>query len=153
MIQTSAYKVAKTFLGTKELAGNIDNPLVLYMLQKIDRSIQHDETPWCSAFANFIAGILELPQSKALNARSWLAVGQPVLPENAQVDCDVIIVKQAVDDPGPQVTAFRGHVGFFGGWVDAGRTRVNILAGNQHDGSVCVTSWPAAWILGIRRLA
>ena len=151
---TTLYRVASQFIGIKETAGIKDNPLVVAMLQLNDASVQHDETAWCSAFVNFVAFILDLPRSRSLRARSWLAIGSPANPQDAVVDCDIVIVKRGEgEQSGPEVLDAPGHVGLFAGWVDDTHTRVKVLGGNQTAaGTVCIQSYPAAWILGVRRL-
>jgi uncharacterized protein (TIGR02594 family) len=108
MITTSAYALASRFIGTREISGSMDNPQIMAML-KLDNSWPaNDEVPWCSAFVNYIAWLLALPRSKALNARSWLRIGEPILLRDARSESDVIIISRG-NDPAA------GHVGFFAG--------------------------------------
>ena len=153
--EVTAYSVALRFVGIKEVPGIAANPQIVAMLQLVQPGLHNDDTAWCSAFVNYIAWLLGLPRSKSLAARSWLRIGDMVLPENARGINDVIIVKRGPDpQPGPDMIDAPGHVGFFAGWVDSGKKRVLILVGNQKsDGEVCIESFPSEWILGIRRLA
>jgi uncharacterized protein (TIGR02594 family) len=147
--ETSAYKVAGSFFGTSEVAGNLDNPLILAMLKMDQNWPTHDEVAWCSAFVNFVAKILGLPRSKDLRARSWLAIGTPIDPAEAEIGSDVIVIKRGQgEQPGPEVIDAPGHVGFFGGYED---DKVIIRAGNQGN-SVNDSRFPKDSILGIRRL-
>lgn len=166
-IKITAYDIAQRFVGMKEVPGVIDNPQILAMLRLDASWPEHDEVPWCSAYVNYVAHLLRLPRSKSLRARSWLQVGTPVSPDLAEVGFDVVILKRGGGhQPGPEVIKAQGHVGFFAGWQnvvggDPEETRpmsaaapgnqVSVLAGNQSD-SVCVSSFPASRILGIRRL-
>jgi uncharacterized protein (TIGR02594 family) len=155
MIQTSAFLIAKRFIGLKEVPGVTANAQILAMLQLEQPTEQSDETAWCSAFANYVAWLLALPRSNSLAARSWLNVGAPIAPGAAEIGGDIVVLKRGPDpQPGPEVINAPGHVGFFAGWFDPKQTRVLILGGNQKaDGEVCVESFPSSWILGVRRLA
>jgi uncharacterized protein (TIGR02594 family) len=149
-IETSAYLLAQRFVGSTEIPGKKDNPMILAMLRLDDVWPEHDEVPWCSAFLNFVCWLLRLPRSKSLRARSWLLIGEPVKNADAQVGFDVVILKRGGEDqPGPEVIEAPGHVGLFGGWSETGS--VYVLAGNQGD-SVNVMPFPSERILGIRRL-
>lgn len=150
MINISAYEIAQRFVGIKEVSGKATNPQILAMLQLDNSWPQEDEVAWCSAFVNYIAWLLRLPRSKSLRARSWLQVGTPVDLLSAKADCDVVILKRGDSIQGPEVIEAPGHVGFFSGF-DIPTQRVLVLGGNQKD-SVCVESFPASKILGIRRL-
>ena len=155
MIQTSAFLIAKRFIGLKEVPGVSSNPAIVAMLQLESSSITDESVSWCSAFANYVAWLLGLPRSSSLAARSWLNVGAPIAPGDAALENDIVVLKRGPDpQPGPEVINAPGHVGFFAGWFDPKQTRVLILGGNQKaDGEVCVESFPAEWILGVRRLA
>lgn len=148
MITTSAYRLAGRFKGTKEIAGQVNNPQIMAFLQLDNSWPQADEVSWCSAFVNWIAWLLELPRSKSLAARSWLKVGLPVDISEAQTDSDIVILKRG-GGPGPEVLNAPGHVGFFAGLTDDGR--IMVLGGNQHD-SVNITAFPLSDLLGVRRL-
>jgi uncharacterized protein (TIGR02594 family) len=152
MINTSAFLIAQRFIGTKETAGAMSNPLILAMLQ-LDTNWPKDEgVAWCSAFINFITWIVRLPRSKSLAARSWLQVGIPVPFENAVADSDVVIISRGIGkQPGPEVINAPGHVGFFAGWSQD-KKQILLLGGNQSDG-VTLAPFPRERILGIRRLS
>ncbi len=145
----TAFDLAQRFVGIKETAGASSNPAVLAMLRLDNASIQDDQTPWCSAFVNYIAWLLRLPRSKSLAARSWLLVGTPVTHiEDAIVGFDVVILNRGGAQDA-SVIAAPGHVGFFAGME--GR-EVLLLAGNQGD-AVSLGRFDQDRILGIRRLA
>ena len=154
MISTSAFEVGQRFIGIKEIAGVMDNPMILAMLRlapdgDYDSWPEHDEVPWCSAYVNFICHILRLPRSKSLRARSWLGVGHRIALEDARVGCDVIILSRGEGvQPGPDVEDAPGHVGFYAGHDD---TYIQILGGNQGD-TVSVKSFRKDRLLGVRRL-
>ena len=151
-MQITAYQLAQRFLGIKEINGAIDNPQIMSMLRLDNSWPDHDEVPWCSAFVNYIAWLLRLPRSKSLAARSWLNVGTPMSlsPFLTNNGYDVIIIKRKVSDPGPEVTEFQGHVGFFNSY-NKEEGKVYILGGNQNN-TVNVSGYDANRVLGVRRL-
>jgi uncharacterized protein (TIGR02594 family) len=149
-IEMTAADLARRFVGINEIKGAVDNPLILAML-KLDASWpQNDETPWCSAFANFVCWLLGLPRSHSLAARSWLLVGSEVKHKfEALIGFDVVVLQRGSGpQPDASVINASGHVGFFDGFEN---NLVQILGGNQGD-SVRVAKFPIEQILGIRRL-
>jgi uncharacterized protein (TIGR02594 family) len=144
------YTLALRFEGLAELPGAVHNPAVLAMLQLVDPSVHDDETPWCSAFVNWVMWLLDGPRSRSLAARSWLAVGHPIPLTEATSARDVVILKRGVNAPGPLVLDAPGHVGFFAGLYHAPE-RVRVLGGNQGD-RVCLEEFPIDRVLGVRRL-
>ena len=146
-MEITAHQLAKRFIGVHEVDGDEDHPLIQFAMSTttygsgaIDTP---DSVPWCSAFVNFIAWLLDAPRSNSAMARSWLSVGRPVKLEGAVVGWDVVIFSRG--DPG----GTQGHVGFFSGVGFGGG--IKILGGNQGD-EVNVTTFPTDRILGIRRL-
>lgn len=148
-IEISAFDLAMRFVGTKEIPGVVSNPLILAMLRLDDSWPTGEEVAWCSAFVNFVTNLLRLPRSKSLAARSWLTVGTPIALVTAEAGFDVVILRRGIgQQPGPEVIKAPGHVGFFAG---RDNETVTILGGNQSDG-VTVAPFPAAQVLGVRRL-
>jgi uncharacterized protein (TIGR02594 family) len=153
MIET-VYDFAERYVGLKEISGDKDNPLIMAMLKQTEDMDfsgwpEHDEVPWCSAFANWCAWHMRLPRSKSLRARSWLRVGRVITLDEATADfCTVILKRGSGNQPGPDVIEAPGHVGFYAG-VEG--SKVLLLAGNQND-EVNVTRFPKSRILGVRRL-
>lgn len=149
-MRTSAFQIASRYVGLAEVPGAEDNPAILAMLRLDAGWPESDEVPWCSAFVNQVAWLLRLPRSKSLRARSWLQVGYMIGLDDALPENDVVVLKQADGDPGPDVIKARGHVGFFAGW-DPNRNEVYILGGNQSN-RVSVSRYPGSRLLGVRRL-
>lgn len=155
------FDLASRFVGeVTELPGKQDAPFIQWCFEACGYGPDTaDEVPWCSAFANRIAWICRLPRSKSARARSWLTVGEVIPASNAEPGFDVVILKRGGgNQPGPEVIAAPGHVGFYAGYeppqaptFDKPEGRILILGGNQSDG-VTVTGFDAARILGIRRL-
>jgi len=145
----SAFDIAQRFSSIKEVGGSVDNPQIMAMLNLDDDWPDHDEVPWCSAFANYVCWLLRLPRSKSLRARSWLAIGRGIELDDAIAGFDVVVLKRGKgDQPGPDVLNAPGHVGFyagrFGGFIE-------VLGGNQSD-TVKISRYPVKNLLGVRRL-
>lgn len=149
-LQITPFSLAQRFVGLEEQDGPKANPAVLAMLQMDAKWVEDDSVAWCSAFVNAVCWLLRLPRSKSLAARSWLKVGYSVLLNQAEVGFDVVVLKRGDgQQPGADVIAAPGHVGFYAG-LEGGT--VLVLGGNQAD-SVSVAPFPATRVLGIRRLA
>ncbi len=143
------YWLAQRYVGTKEIMGVVDNPIIMAMLKLDGDWPQHDEVPWCGAAMNWWAWHLRLPRSKDWRARSWLRVGTVISLAEARVGFDVVILKRGTgDQPGPEVIDAPGHVALFSGLDDP---RIWTLGGNQSD-MVKVSSYPVDRLLGVRRL-
>lgn len=148
-IPITAYDLAKRYVGVFERSDG-DHPLIQFWLSLCGFSLDaHDEIAWCSAFVNGMAWELGLPRSSSAAARSWLKIGTPIPLAQAEPGFDVVILRRGEGaQPGPEVVAAPGHVGFYGGIVgDAVRVR----GGNQAN-SVSDATFPMSRILGIRRL-
>jgi len=148
-MKITAYDLAHRFLGLQEAPGAVDNPQVLAMLQLDQSWPEADSVPWCSAFVNYICWLLRLPRSRSLRARSWLLVGHTVAIEDARPGFDLVVLKRdGLSEPGPDVLKASGHVGFFAGCEFEA---VEVLGGNQGD-AVSLRRYPTVRILGVRRL-
>lgn len=144
------YNIALRFIGLREVVGAQHSAAIVAMAQVTDRSVRDDETPWCSAFVNYIAWLLGLPRSQSLSARSWLGVGTPIELEEARPGNDVVILSRGPHAPPATVRNAIGHVGFFSR-VDWPRGVVTVLGGNQRN-QVCLEEYPLDRVLGVRRL-
>lgn len=144
----SVFDLAQRFVGTKEVGGQVDNPMILAML-KLDSSWpENDEVPWCSAFANYICWLARLPRSKSLRARSWLTVGRGISLDDARPGDIIVLQRGKGEQPGPEVIEAPGHVGFYAGRFGE---FIEVLGGNQSD-TVKVSRYPKSRLLGVRRL-
>ena len=139
----TAYQVARRRIGTRERAGDRDDPFIVWCLSLVGYPDAHDEVPWCAAFVAGIAELLGLSRSRSAAARSWLTVGLPVRFEDARVGEDIVVLARGSNPAA-------GHVGFFAGFNED-ETRVRVLGGNQGD-AVSVADFPTRDVLGIRRL-
>lgn len=131
-------KIARKELGVKETPGAGDTPRIVEYLKSttLGRSDnENDETPWCSAFVNWVlkqAGVE--PRTNSAWARSWLNWGV------------------ATDEPVPgTIVVFSrgsnaGHVGFY---LNEDDDRIHVLGGNQGN-AVTIAFFPKANLLGYR---
>jgi uncharacterized protein (TIGR02594 family) len=157
-VNVSAYWLAERFTGLREVAGPVSNAQVLAML-RLDRSdVQDDETPWCSAFVNYVCWLLRLPRSHSLAARSWLGMGRAVELDYARTGFDVVVLNRGLgQQPGPEVLDAPGHVGFYSSieegepTIGAPGPRIWLLGGNQGN-AVTLASFDSSRVLGVRRL-
>lgn len=146
----SALELAQRFDGVAEIDGRIANPQILAMLQLDQAWPDDDSVPWCSAFVNYVAWLLDVPRSKSLRARSWLHVGRSVdLLVEAEPGFDVVVLKRGGGvQPGVSVVDAPGHVGFYA-WRSA--DYVGVFGGNQSN-RVSVESFPVTRVLRVQRI-
>lgn len=143
------YDLAQSLMGTREIAGEEYNVQIVAMLKLNHSWPRNDETPWCSAFVNYVCARSGLPRSKSLLARTWLGIGEPIELDDARVGFDIVILKRGGgDQPGPNNHKAPGHVGFFAGEKDGD---LYVLGGNQND-EVNITLYDGKRLLGVRRL-
>jgi uncharacterized protein (TIGR02594 family) len=146
----TAADVALRLVGIKETPGAKATPLVLAMLQLDNSWVSDDATAWCAAFVGFLCWLLGLPRTKSLSARSWLTIGDAIDIEDAKAGYDVVILTRGKGpQPGPDVLAASGHVGFY---LSHNDTHVVLVSGNMGD-KVTVDKFPLTSLLGVRRLA
>jgi uncharacterized protein (TIGR02594 family) len=148
-LRVTPFSLAQRFVGMKEVPGRIANPAILGMLQLDGAAVSDDQTPWCSAFANYIMWLLRQPRTKSLRARSWLEIGTPVEIEDTEPGFDIAIFMRGDSDAGPDVIEAPGHVAFVAGKALGGF--LPVLGGNQGD-AVTVKQYPVERLLGIRRV-
>lgn len=134
----TAFDFAKGYLGNTEE----DNHKVLSsFIKKVFPNDFNDvrKTAWCAGFVNAVLNAEGTKGTGMLNARSFMKWGvEATDPSEGDV---VVLWRVSKDD-------WRGHVGFFAGYDDAGDIRV--LGGNQND-SVSIKSYPKERLLGFRR--
>lgn len=127
--------VAKRELGQAEIPGPRDNPRIVEYHAATALKASDDETPWCSAFCNWVMLAAGQRGTGKADARSWLQWG--VATTTPAYGC-VVVLKRG--------TGWQGHVGFFVGRRDG---LVRILGGNQGN-SVSVACFPESSVLGYR---
>jgi uncharacterized protein (TIGR02594 family) len=144
LTEVNPYTIGQQLIGTKELDGKADNHLIQAMIETCHWDLDvHDETPWCSAFINFVHKLCNLPRSNSLAARSWLSVGTPIYLNDALPNGDVVILQRGLIGSG------LGHVGFFSA-LKAPDGIVFILGGNQAN-QVNVSPFEIKDVVGVRR--
>ncbi len=111
---------ARQELGQTEILGSQHNPRILEYLHTTGSWWTTDETPWCSAFCNWVmiqSGIEGTNSAAALSWRNWQG--------------SVTLDRPAVGAIAVKTRAGGGHVGFVAG-INAGG-QIVILGGNQND--------------------
>lgn len=134
-------KLAFSYYGLKEIKGKADNAEITGFFDELgfDGKKMKDETAWCSAYANIVAKYSNLEYSGALNARSWLTIGEDVdFPEYGDV---VVFWRESKE-------SWKGHVAFY---INDDADYVYVLGGNQGN-QVCIKAYPKSRVLKYRRL-
>lgn len=134
-------EMALSQYGVKEISGSKDHPQIVSYFNEIgfNGAQLHDETAWCSAFANWVAKKSGYSYSGKLNARSWLNIGQSI---NTPDVGDVVVLWR--ENP----TSWKGHVGFF---IKQTKGFVYVLGGNQNN-KVCIQAYPKNRVLEYKKL-
>jgi uncharacterized protein (TIGR02594 family) len=119
---------AHHLLGTKEVLGKRNNPVILDWADNLDIHYKDDEVPWCGLFvAHCIGSTLldEVLPANPLGARQWEKFGQPTQPRLGAV---MVFWRESRGGG-------KGHVGLYTG---EDHDAYRILGGNQSD-KVCFT--------------
>ena len=114
---------AEDLMGTKEVKGNGDNPVIMDWSKNLEVHYAGDDVPWCGLFvAHCIASSLpeEVIPGNPLGARQWSAFGEPTAARRGAI----MVFWRRSKGSG------LGHVGFYTGESD---TAYRILGGNQSD--------------------
>jgi len=131
-------ELAKRELGTKEVAGNQDNPSIMqYYADAGFPDIDHDEVAWCAAFTNAMLKRSGLVGTRSLAARSFEKYGQKL--DAPKPGCIVVF-------PRGNPKGWQGHVGIVS---EVGDGVLKVLGGNQSD-KVCVQTYPTSKALAFR---
>ncbi|MEW6405154.1 MAG: SH3 domain-containing C40 family peptidase [Chloroflexota bacterium] len=114
--------IARKELGVKEIPGADNNPRVVEYLNattNLSASVRSkDETPWCSAFVNWVMGQAGIVGTRHALARSWQGWGEHI--DEPYVGCIVVFQREQ---------GF-GHVGFY---LEETETHIKVLGGNQQN--------------------
>jgi uncharacterized protein (TIGR02594 family) len=129
MAELSWIKIARGYIGTREIPGPKHNPLIVRMWKWIKRGgIKDDENPWCAGFVGACLEEAGFISSRFEGASSYLRWGR---------DCPMVYGCVVV------ITRAGGsgyHVGFAVGKDRAGN--ILVLGGNQ-DNQVKVSAFAA----------
>lgn len=127
--------------GVREVAGAASNPEIMEMARECGfTDYTNDDIAWCSLFLNYVALKALFERSKALNARSWLLVGEPV----TQPELGDVVVFWREDPKGAL-----GHVAF---WIATRDNLIYALGGNESN-QVMIAGFDPGKVLGFRRLS
>ena len=127
-------------LGERRIPGVQHNPVVVDFLRVVGLGPNGDETPWCSAFANWCMQQAGIPGSGRALARSWLTWGNQSL-GSPLFGCVTVLWRVS---PNSQF----GHVGFYVGRVG---NQLLLLGGNHtNESRVTVSLYPESRLLGYR---
>lgn len=125
MLEPLWLNLARKELGTKEVPGPGDNPVIAKYWEDAgigDVAMGQDEVPWCAAFVGAMLTRARAQASGKANARSYETWGRPLA--SPCLGCVVVLSRPP--------TAWQGHVGFYLG-TDRAARRVQIVGGNQGD--------------------
>jgi uncharacterized protein (TIGR02594 family) len=134
------YELALKEIGTVEWKDGSNPKVVAYFRDAGHPVVVDDATAWCAAFVGAMLKRAGIKPSGSLLARSYLKWGQEVPIAQAKRG-DIGIIPRGD-------STWQGHVFFIDRIVGG---RVYALGGNQSD-SVNVTTYPAASLLGVRRV-
>jgi len=134
-IHPSWLEIAKGEIGVKEVPGpNSNSKIIEY--HKEATGLTADESPWCSAFVNWVMYKAGFCGTKSAMARSWLNWGEKIIwPREG---C-LVILSRGSDKR-------YGHVGFF---VAEYPLFIKVLGGNQGN-EVCYKLYPKWRVLSYR---
>lgn len=125
--------------GVQELPGRRENPRILDYFKTTTYKTTSDETPWCSAFANWCIHNAKLKGTRSAAAVSWLKWGWKL--DSPRRGCIVVLWREEVGaDPD------KGHVGFYYG--EKGDS-IRLLGGNQGN-RVSIKSFPKKLVRSYR---
>jgi uncharacterized protein (TIGR02594 family) len=121
------FEEARHLVGTKEVLGSKNNPVIMDWATSLDINYTGDDVPWCGLFvAHCIGSTLqqEVLPGNPLGARQWERFGDATTPRLGAV---MVFWRESL-------ASGKGHVGFYVGEDD---TAYQILGGNQSD-NVCL---------------
>ncbi len=125
--------------GTRAIPGPGTDARVAEYLKVVGFG-QDDETPWCSAFANWCMKQSRIPGTGSASARSWLMWNQArECLANPVWGCVTILWREKRDGS-------KGHVAFYVGRVGP---KIFLLGGNQGNRVSCA-EYPIDRLLGYR---
>ncbi len=121
------FEEAKHLVGTKEVLGDKNNPVIMDWAKNLDIHYAGDDIPWCGLFVAHCVGTTlqqEVLPGNPLGARQWEKFGEPTMPRLGAV---MVFWRESL-------ASGKGHVGFYVGEDDEA---YQILGGNQSD-KVCL---------------
>ena len=123
--------IAQREIGQKEIKGPRDNPRIVQYLHTTTniavRYREQDETPWCSAFVNWVLRRAGFVGTNHALAKSWLAWGFGVPPMFGAI---AVIRKIGASKDAATGSSTGYHVGFC---IRKTATHIQLLGGNQRN--------------------
>lgn len=144
MEDPSWLKVAKDYVGMKEIPGPKDNPIIVKFMKDLSHGVvADDETAWCAGFTGHCLkeSGLKLP-SNPLSARSYLEL--PVKLSKPAVGALAIFWRGSK-------ASWQGHIGIIAGRDKAGNIMV-VSGNNQNMVNISPYQWQGVGnrLLGFR---
>ncbi len=121
------FEEAKHLMGTKEVLGDKNNPVIMDWAKDLDINYAGDDIPWCGLFVVHCVGATlqhEVLPGNPLGARQWEKFG---VTANPRLGAVMVFWRESL-------ASGKGHVGFYVGEDDEA---YQILGGNQSD-KVCL---------------
>ncbi|MDD9740898.1 TIGR02594 family protein [Marinovum sp. SP66] len=141
---------ARALLGTREVAGKGNNPVIMKWAIDLDQWYTGDDVPWCGLFAAhcMAAGAPDEPQDfNRLGARNWLEYGRDALDGADPERADLPLGGVAVFWRTHKTKSWNGHVA--PAITGANKTHLRVIGGNQSD-NVTEAWFPRSRLLGVR---
>lgn len=130
---------ARRLMGTKEVAGKANSPVIMDWAEQLDIWYPNDEVPWCGLYVAHCIGS-SLPReplpSNPLGARNWSSWGDA---------CEIVDGAVASFWRGSK-SGWLGHVGIVTGQT---KSTIEIIGGNQSN-MVSVIQMPRERLLATR---
>ena len=126
-------------MGVREIPGRQHNPRILEYFTAIRGNVRDDETPWCSAFANWVMQAAGIERTERGNARSWMTWGVGLSMNNPPIGAITVLWRESR-------RSWKGHVGFYAGTEQG---QLVLLGGNQGN-QVSLRRYPRNRLLGFR---
>lgn len=136
--ETPWLDIAEGELGILEIEGPGDHPRIVEYHQTTTLKATDDEVPWCSSFVNWVMEQVGYQGTSSARARSWAKWGKKIKDPKP----GAIVILSRGKNPA------LGHVGFFMGFANSGRS-VSILGGNQSN-SVSIQNYPVSRVVSFR---
>lgn len=114
---------AKHLIGTKEISGSKNNPIIMDWSNNLDIEYSGDDIPWCGLFlAHCIGSTLpqEILPRNPLSARQWRHFGVATSPCIGSI---MVFWRESKN-------SVKGHIGFY---IGENESSYKILGGNQSD--------------------
>lgn len=129
--------IAKGEDGIHELPGPENNARIVEYLSSTELEIglaAREETPWCSAFVNWVMMKAGMPRTRSAMARSWLKWGRATVPRLGAIT----VFKRGLPPS--------GHVAFY---ISDDGINVKVFGGNQGN-KVCYALYPKSDVIDYR---